>query len=374
MMTTDLAHGRPRRLPSGWHRGQDGRPHLDDGGGLFYRSADLARYFPPEVLEHLERRAKPISDENAARLPDGGRGFVAFPIGPDLPVVVATRMSLSFPVLISAVPLWEVDYAAADPHAKRVLFSDGGITSNFPVHFFDSPLPRRPTFGLNLKALDGEPPAGVARQGSAVGPLPTSSGPVPDPPRTIASVGQFAAAIKDAMQNWRDNLQAQQPGFRDRMVPIRLGPKEGGMALTMSRQKIADLSARGGEAARLLVERFASTAADGAHSGWNDHRFVRFRITMAATEGYMKAFERAWASPPRQAPGIGPAQAAASMPYAARILAGGRDAPFPLTAGQQEDAALIAAAYAASLLPADRKPLADGAPRPRSITRVVPPT
>ena len=24
------------------------------------------------------------------------------------------------------------------------------LTSNFPIHFFDAPLPRRPTFGINL--------------------------------------------------------------------------------------------------------------------------------------------------------------------------------------------------------------------------------
>jgi hypothetical protein len=29
-------------------------------------------------------------------------------------------------------------------------FSDGGITSNFPVHFFDNALPRWPTVSLNL--------------------------------------------------------------------------------------------------------------------------------------------------------------------------------------------------------------------------------
>ena len=32
-----------------------------------------------------------------------------------------------------------------------VWFSDGGICSNFPLHLFDSPLPRWPTFGLNLR-------------------------------------------------------------------------------------------------------------------------------------------------------------------------------------------------------------------------------
>src|SRR6266508_4493414 len=36
------------------------------------------------------------------------------------------------------------------PRAEICWFSDGGITSNFPVHFFDAPIPRWPTFALDL--------------------------------------------------------------------------------------------------------------------------------------------------------------------------------------------------------------------------------
>lgn len=65
-------------------------------------------------------------------------GLHPWPAPADLPVLVATRMSLSFPALIAAVPL-----AAA-------WFTDGGLCANLPVHFFDTALPRRPTFALNL--------------------------------------------------------------------------------------------------------------------------------------------------------------------------------------------------------------------------------
>src|SRR5262245_50209144 len=41
---------------------------------------------------------------------------------------------------------------------RRVWFSDGGLTSNFPIHFFDSPIPSRPTFCLNLVDFDAEAP------------------------------------------------------------------------------------------------------------------------------------------------------------------------------------------------------------------------
>ncbi|MER3469044.1 MAG: hypothetical protein C4314_03515, partial [Thermoflexus sp.] len=68
----------------------------------------------------------------------------------DLPVVVATRMSLSFPVLVSAVPLYTVRRSAVDRlraqgrnrlepgDLQRNWFSDGGIASNFPIHLFDN--------------------------------------------------------------------------------------------------------------------------------------------------------------------------------------------------------------------------------------------
>src|SRR5687767_15889975 len=59
------------------------------------------------------------------------------------------RMSLSFPGLLSAVPLYAVD-RNGDQTVVRHLFSDGGISSNFPMHFSDSLLPKRPTFGVNL--------------------------------------------------------------------------------------------------------------------------------------------------------------------------------------------------------------------------------
>ena len=90
-------------------------------------------------------------------------------------------MSLSFPLLISAVPLYAVDYARPatgrtarpiarvaeaepDGHLPRSAadavgqqpafdvnwFSDGGLAANLPVQFFDAPLPTRPTFAIDL--------------------------------------------------------------------------------------------------------------------------------------------------------------------------------------------------------------------------------
>ena len=68
------------------------------------------------------------------------------------------------------------------------------------------------------------------------------------------------------MQNWRDNAQSQLPGFRDRIVKIKLGPEEGGLNLNMTRTQIegADRPRRGGRPT--AGELFAEPSA-GARRG-----------------------------------------------------------------------------------------------------------
>ena len=142
MMTTDLTRGRPMRLPVPY---QPFEPRLEEGGALLFSPDELHRFFPTEVVQHLVSHSPAMAPDTQGHLARAGRtDLLRFPIGPDLPVVVATRMTLSFPVLISAIPLYELDFRQEQPPLVRVLFSDGGITSNFPVHFFDSPLPTRP--------------------------------------------------------------------------------------------------------------------------------------------------------------------------------------------------------------------------------------
>jgi predicted acylesterase/phospholipase RssA len=400
IMTTDLTHGRPRRLPAGCHRKHDDNENSDivfddNGGRLMFDPEVLRRFFPRTVVEHMERSCKPIKDKNdtkaekqrKANVPDHYRRF---PLGPDMPVVVAARMSLSFPVLIAALPLWDIDDEKPDKPLKRVVFSDGGITSNFPVHFFDTPLPRRPTFGLNLTTLPREIPIpkGVDNQASAVREPPRASGQAPQDAREIEKLTQFFASIKDAMQNWRDNLQAAQPGFRDRIVPVMLGKGEGGMALNMSDRKILELSARGRIAGGHLVQRFAIDSADaGPGTPWNEHRLGRYRITMAAAEEFMKDFKRAYVTSP-EAPDIGTRTQSITMSYADRVALA-TDAPYRMSLGQRQRAPEVAERYCDTLPDPDPTPagaddapsgsiatvsLVIGAPRPRSILRAVPRT
>ncbi|MDP9293630.1 MAG: patatin-like phospholipase family protein, partial [Actinomycetota bacterium] len=296
IMTTDLTHGRPMRLPAPFQRYT---PRLEDGGRLLFEPAELARFFPPDVVAHLELHAPVMAPDTAADLaPAAGlRTLLRFPAGPDLPVVVATRMSLSFPVLISAVPLWELRYRTGQPPVlRRVVFSDGGVTSNFPVHFFDSPLPTRPTFALDLTSFDeGEQPDATDPSMSVADPAAVND-PGQEPAAEIASLLDFFTALKDAAQNWRDNAQARLPGFRERTVHIRLAKGEGGLNLSMPGPKITELSERGAYAGGRLVELFSGPlgGAPQPTAHWNDSRFARYRVTMSLTERWLRTIRRGY--------------------------------------------------------------------------------
>lgn len=58
------------------------------------------------------------------------------------PVVEAVRMSMSYPFLFTPVVLHR--------EGRPVYVVDGGLLSNFPIWLFDSPNPKRPTWGFRL--------------------------------------------------------------------------------------------------------------------------------------------------------------------------------------------------------------------------------
>jgi predicted acylesterase/phospholipase RssA len=299
MMTTNLSAGRPMRLPSPLRR--HSVTQYEDGGGLLFDPAELARFFPAAVVQHLRTFSPPFSSHHAAALKAAqanpqyaDREFLRFPIGPDLPVVVAMRMSLSFPILISALPLWIVEgYETADApkHLRRVTFSDGGITSNFPIHFFDMPLPSRPTFGLLLDSY----PAGVTPNPndpkSAVPDLVRPGMMNEETVRDISTTFGFLTSIKDAMQNWRDNSQARLPGYHERIVRIRMAPGEGGLNLAMDKDQVDLLTRHGRRAGDLLVAAFHGESEQPEKTPmWRLSRFARYRTTMANLEEFLIAY------------------------------------------------------------------------------------
>ena len=269
MMTTDLSHGRPWRLPT-------------DERVLSFCPWELRRLFPKRVVDHMcamsnwtTRHLEGQPDETEVRCPTHpGQRLRFLPLAPDLPVVVGTRMSLSFPLLISAVRLYTIDYDLTDRPVVSCWFSDGGITSNFPIHFFDGLLPRRPTFGLNLRTYPPDHPDEDVYLPEPTGRVGRSDW------RPITNVFAFGSTLLDTLQNWADRGQMTVPGFRDRIVHVSHRPEEGGMNLAMPRERILALAARGQRAAQLL----AGTAAGQRWFDWQQHRWTRYRTAMSKLE------------------------------------------------------------------------------------------
>jgi hypothetical protein len=132
VMTTNLTHGAPQRLPFASRE-------------FFYGPQELRCFFPCDVIDWMTTHPATPSkeDEDKEWVQAVARcGKLQLPDAKNLPVVVAARMSLSFPLLFSAIPLYAVDWSrkvnqqakreGTAPHLDRCWFSDGGIGSNFP--------------------------------------------------------------------------------------------------------------------------------------------------------------------------------------------------------------------------------------------------
>jgi hypothetical protein len=86
----------------------------------------------------------------------------------------------------------------------------------------------------------------------------------------IRSLVGFLLQILDTSLNWRDTLQAELPGFRDRIRSVQLPDGTGGIHLAMSPEQIAHLAASGGAAGEDLLSTF----------DWEEHLFARFTLLM----------------------------------------------------------------------------------------------
>lgn len=277
-VTTDITTHRPFALP------MKNRTYA-------FSPKEFSAIFPPDVVKKMEDTSPAVSP----RWGLSAQGLRHFG-NDDLPVVVLARMSLSFPGLISAVPLWRLDHTLVHPEAqpglRRCLFSDGGVSSNFPVHFFDHLLPHTPTFGISLAEHDPMRVAGDA-PGSGRISLPTGTG---DgrllPTRPFRGLGGFVMALFDSAKDWQDSLQSVLTGYRERIVTVSLTPDEGGLNLDMPKSVIDLLTAYGEEAGTRILQDF----------DLEEHRWRRFLIEAPALERALIGFSQNWrAAPP--APG-----------------------------------------------------------------------
>ncbi|MDB5069279.1 MAG: hypothetical protein JWM87_390, partial [Candidatus Eremiobacteraeota bacterium] len=284
MITTNVTWGRPYQFPN--------------AVTFFFDPAEMTRFFPDHVVDWMKARARaPRDAQEAALFAKYAPGKLPLPLAGDLPVIVATRMSLAFPVLLSAVPLWGADWAAAGANGvplERVWFSDGGISSNFPLTLFDAPLAQWPTFGIDLEPF----PPGRSQQtdeSKNVGmPANNAAGTLPTFSRFDALPGFFSAVL-NAMQNWNDNTQSRLPGYRDRIVTVFLSADEGGLNLDMPPAVLGRLRDRGSAAGALLAKRFKDPsvlAPDGVGMNWENHRWLRYRSEMGSFKSYLARFAK----------------------------------------------------------------------------------
>jgi predicted acylesterase/phospholipase RssA len=326
-------------------------PFLETPSPIYIETAVLDRYFPASIVEWMKDQA----GEHDKRI-EPREGVIRLPKPQDIPVVFGARLSLSFPVLLSALPLMTPDFgkgknASGYIPLRRVWFSDGGLTSNFPIHFFDSPIPSRPTFCLNLVDFDAEAPnveaddytnqedaasaserevyakkpiaqPRAAARTAASRPQVTLSGD-PEPGDPVwgfvsmaksnrfspaaftafdtapgAGLGSFFQTLLNTARFWSDNQMLIAPGVRDRVVNIALREDEGGLNLDMSPAVIADLDQRGRAAGLLISARFDPEQPRDPETGmaneqiFANHRWVRFRNFMSSFEDLSRRFAR----------------------------------------------------------------------------------
>jgi hypothetical protein len=204
-------------------------------------------------------------------------------------------MSMALPVLLEAVRVYRIsgtpstvrdDFGVGlrkdgaplkypsgpdQPWAEELWFSDGGITSNFPIHLFDSILPLWPTVGVTL----GSYPPGFHQQdvhlpqdwqGQRVVGSPVGDG-----------IPGFVGKIVDAARGWRDTAQSQMPAPVGRIATVRQSSTEGGTNLFMPSASIASLALRGELAGARLRRRFRS-------EWWQRNQWLRFRASVSNLE------------------------------------------------------------------------------------------
>jgi hypothetical protein len=189
LLATNLSHARPEVTP-------------ELAAGLSFRPTVWAGLFPASVMTVLA---------------PGGGDVQALPPAPDLPILVAVRMSLACPGLMEAVP-------ALDAAGRRIWYADGGLTTNFPFELLDSDA--RPTLALDIDTLHA-----AEADASRVRALAPDTA---DAPAELGGVRAFVWSLLVALREGRLRAAARTPGRRARIYQVRLTADEGGMNLAMS--------------------------------------------------------------------------------------------------------------------------------------------
>jgi hypothetical protein len=290
VMTTALSTQRPFSVPF----------ETSDASTLYFRPEDLEGVLPTRVIQHM------VEHSQASELFPLYRHL---PPSNQLPVLLAVRMSLSFPFLLSAVRLGSPDFSRVDARdiMQPLWFSDGGICSNIPVHFFDSPIPAHPTFAINLIEPHPDADAHPDKRGRMAFANDKDIGGSEGyrsyfhDKHGLAGIAAFTMAVVDSARNWVDTSQMRLQGYRERVGNVVVRSDEGGLNLSMPEAAITALSARGTDVAADLHRVFTQPiwpAGGGARpaTGMQRHVWIRFRNQLGALATFFGKVQSSLAS------------------------------------------------------------------------------
>jgi hypothetical protein len=341
VMTTNLSRAQPMAMP--WS---------DDV--FFFEPAKFEKLFGEAVVKVMVDNPPPLPTaptekrDREVLLIHAGT-MRPFPRAEQLPIIVATRDEPQFPatdlrgsalcgrlrkkgqphLLREGCRVASGQSASSvEEHAKAVpppefdvnWSSDGGLTANLPVQFFDSPLPTRPTFAIDLARFSEDHPQSPDERKNSYLPKVNLGGlhrrTARWKPQPVSQLISFGLSLIQTARTWVEEASLVMPGYRDRVVTVYTGDNEGGLNLSMPSDVVTRLSVRGQFAAEELVQRFGP-----AGEGWNNHRWLRFRAATAALSEWFNGFDTGYS-------------ASAPTSYDA-ILAGKASQPsYPMTAGR----------------------------------------
>ncbi len=309
LMSVNLSLGRPVRITC-----DDEHQLLEEDEEYWFDPADMQRLFSGPVVDAMVA---------AAEATPGGRrgGLLRFPRMECVPVIVGVRMSFALPVLFSAVRLYKrdpsrlpVEHKAGDPLPESALepcwFADGGVCTSLPIHLFDKPMPRWPTFAVNLRRMHPDasgqdaaplrvwmdhefahnPADGWLREWWKridVDPIPR------DPTRfrqDVAPRTQLARLLGTMFSTaigWVDGAHLRLATCRDRVAHVCLNDAEGAFNVDTDSAAIRQLAEYGKQAGEKLVGRFAEIDA----AGWTEHRAIRYIAAMQLAARFIDDFE-----------------------------------------------------------------------------------
>ncbi len=336
MMTSCVSHGRPYEMP------------LEDHSvRLFFNLKEWERYFPREVIAYLRINSTPYTEDAVEHLKGAPyvdssgqkKRFADLAVSPSpddpaitddfremprggLPILVAVRLSMNFPILFQAVPAYAIDHERWNskkdqhPRFKQAWFTDGGVTSNFPLHIFDSPVPDWPTFGIYLTEdsrkdklgpngsqsdlpfkVTKDHGGGRSEKWKLIG---EDDGSGSYRPQTWAGFLDYLLSVASTAKDWSDNANLRMPGIRDRVVTIyKKGQTSGGLNLKIESKAIRELAyGRGTQAGKALADKFSDSPPKfnqplRGSAAWMDHRWVRFNAYLTALRTHLAGFANA---------------------------------------------------------------------------------